>query len=212
MTSVFLTWLWLPPSPELHFLPPDYNEFTGQAHALCHDLGLGLDIPRSSPQLRGPHLRAFAVSTFKGARVVNGITQSVKYTQQNEAASSACSAGKKQPTASENTSVFQVLWELRNLLEEYSPAWYTDGHRIRLESALCVGQNESNQRIEIMCFERTVLLQHEQTAWNEFRRVRNLKSSSDSEIVRSHDMAIETSRRLRDHFAACEECKGCKRI
>jgi hypothetical protein len=62
-------------------------------------------------------------------------------------------------------------------------------------------------RVGIMCFERKRLLQDEQAAWGEFRNVRDSKWSSDVEIVRSHDIALATSRRLRDHLAACQECK-----
>lgn len=140
------------------------------------------------------------------------ITQSLKHTLQNEAPSGGFSAGKENGTGSDRTSLVEVLWELRNLLEDYSPAWYTDEHRTRVESALRLGENELNHQVGIMCFERKRLLHDEDAAWNEFRRVRDLKSSSDCEILRSHDVAIETSRRLRDHFAACEDCKECKRI
>ena len=140
------------------------------------------------------------------------ITQSLNHTLQNEAASSSFSAGKENGTGSDRISLVEVLSELRNLLEDYSPAWYTEEHRTRVELALRLGENESNHGVGIMCFERKRLLHDEDAAWNEFRRVRDLKSSSDCEIVQSHDMAIESSRRLRAHFAACEDCKECKRI
>ena len=100
------------------------------------------------------------------------ITQSLKHTLRNEAASSAFSAGKENGTGSDRTSLVEVLSELRNLLEDYSPAWYTDEHRTRVEWALRVGGIEIINRVGIMCFERKRLLHDEDAAWNEFRRVR----------------------------------------
>jgi hypothetical protein len=55
---------------------------------------------------------------------------------QNDAASSFFPAGNEHTAIPDRTSLVEVLLELRNLLEEYSPAWYTEEHRRRLESAL----------------------------------------------------------------------------
>ena len=60
--------------------------------------------------------------------------------------------------------------------------------------------------VAIMCFERKSLLQDERAAWDEFRRMRDSRWSSDGEIVRAHDIALTVSRKLRDHLAICEEC------
>ena len=39
-------------------------------------------------------------------------------------------------TPSERTRLLEALSELRNLLEEYSPSWYTEKHHRKVESAL----------------------------------------------------------------------------
>ncbi len=53
-----------------------------------------------------------------------------------EADSSFFSAGNAHNSASGRTGLVEVLSELRNLLEDYSPAWYTEKHQRGLESAL----------------------------------------------------------------------------
>jgi len=62
--------------------------------------------------------------------------QSGNHSLHNKVASSLFAAGNENNTASDRTSLLEVLSELRNLLEDYSPAWYTEEHQRRLESAL----------------------------------------------------------------------------
>jgi len=54
----------------------------------------------------------------------------------NKVASGLFAAGNENNTASDRTGLVDVLSELRNLLEDYSPVWYTEEHQRRLESAL----------------------------------------------------------------------------
>jgi len=42
----------------------------------------------------------------------------------------------EQETPSERTRLVEALSELRNLLEEYAPSWYTERHHRKTESAL----------------------------------------------------------------------------
>jgi len=58
-----------------------------------------------------------------------------------------------------------------------------------------------------VCLDFNLLLEDEQAAWEKFRRLRDLTWSSDGEIVRSHNIALATSQKLRDHLAACQACK-----
>lgn len=62
-------------------------------------------------------------------------------------------------------------------------------------------------RVSVMCFARKLLLEAEESAWDEFRYVRDSKWSRDHEIARSHSTALTTSRKLSDHLNACQECK-----
>lgn len=43
---------------------------------------------------------------------------------------------------SERSRLIEALADLHNLLEEYSPAWYTEQHHRRAESALHPGKNQ----------------------------------------------------------------------
>ena len=43
----------------------------------------------------------------------------------------------EQETPSERTRLVEALSELRNLLEEYAPSWYTENHHRKTESAPC---------------------------------------------------------------------------
>jgi hypothetical protein len=57
-------------------------------------------------------------------------------TLNNKAASSIPSEYNERKRSSKRTREREVLFELRTLLEEYSPAWYTEEHHRRLQSAL----------------------------------------------------------------------------
>jgi len=59
-----------------------------------------------------------------------------------------------------------------------------------------------------MCFDRKLLLQVEQIAWDEFRHLRDSAWSPDVKITRAHDSARAASQKLRDHVAVCQECSG----
>ena len=52
------------------------------------------------------------------------------------AVSTSFSADNQSNKTSDSTSLVEVLSELRNLLDDYSPAWYTEEHQRKLESAL----------------------------------------------------------------------------
>ena len=43
---------------------------------------------------------------------------------------------KNKETSSERARLIEALTELHNLLEEYSPSWYTQEHHRKVESAL----------------------------------------------------------------------------
>ena len=55
---------------------------------------------------------------------------------QNKAESSFSSLHAEYETPSERARLLDALSDLHNLLEEYSPAWYTEEHRRKAESAL----------------------------------------------------------------------------
>ena len=57
-------------------------------------------------------------------------------TMHNKAASSFTSVNDEYGTPSRRTPLVDILSELRNLLEEYSPSWYTEEHHRKVESAL----------------------------------------------------------------------------
>jgi hypothetical protein len=61
--------------------------------------------------------------------------------------------------------------------------------------------------VGIMCFDRKLLLQVEQIAWDEFRHMRDSTWSPDAKILRAHDNALAASQKLRDHVAVCDECR-----
>jgi hypothetical protein len=62
--------------------------------------------------------------------------QSGNRTPHNNPASSFFSPSDEHKTDSDRTSLVEVLSDLRDLLEDYSPAWYTEEQKQRLESAL----------------------------------------------------------------------------
>jgi len=49
---------------------------------------------------------------------------------------SAHSSQRENESASERTRLIEALSDLHNLLEEYAPAWYTEEHHRKAESAL----------------------------------------------------------------------------
>lgn len=61
--------------------------------------------------------------------------QSGSRTPENNPASSFFSRSDEHKTE-DRTSLVEALSDLRNLLEDYSPAWYTQEHKQRLDSAL----------------------------------------------------------------------------
>jgi hypothetical protein len=66
--------------------------------------------------------------------------------------------------------------------------------------------------VGVMCFDRKLLLQLEQIAWDEFRHMRDSTWSRDAEIVRAHENALGASQKLRDHVAICQECRENEKI
>jgi hypothetical protein len=54
----------------------------------------------------------------------------------HKAASGYSSLDNKHDTASQRNHLREVLCELRDLLEDYAPAWYTEEHHRRVEAAL----------------------------------------------------------------------------
>lgn len=52
------------------------------------------------------------------------------------AASSFSTADNQQKTPSERARLIEVLSELQDLLEDYSPTWYTEEHHRKIQSAL----------------------------------------------------------------------------
>lgn len=54
----------------------------------------------------------------------------------HKTASGHSSPDNKPETSSERKHMREVLSELRDLLEDYSPPWYTEEHHRRVESAL----------------------------------------------------------------------------
>jgi hypothetical protein len=62
--------------------------------------------------------------------------QSGSRTPQNNPASSFFSRIDEHKTELDRTSLVEALSDLRNLLEDYSPTWYTQEHKQRLDSAL----------------------------------------------------------------------------
>ena len=54
----------------------------------------------------------------------------------HKAASSSRSVDDEDKTPSQRKHLAEVLSELRDLLEDYSPTWYTEEHQRRVESAL----------------------------------------------------------------------------
>jgi hypothetical protein len=57
-------------------------------------------------------------------------------TLQNKTASSFTSVNADCKTPSERKRLIEALSDLRNLLEEYAPSWYTEKHHRKAESAL----------------------------------------------------------------------------
>jgi hypothetical protein len=57
-------------------------------------------------------------------------------TLHSKAESSFSSVHDEQGTPLERTLLVEALSELRNLLEEYAPSWYTEQHHRKTESAL----------------------------------------------------------------------------
>jgi len=55
-----------------------------------------------------------------------------------KATSSCTSSDNVRKMRSPQKQLLEVLSELRDLLEDYSPAWYTEEHHQRVESALHV--------------------------------------------------------------------------
>lgn len=53
-----------------------------------------------------------------------------------KAATSFSAADNEQKTPSERARLLEVLSELYELLEDYSPTWYTEEHHRRIQSAL----------------------------------------------------------------------------
>jgi len=62
--------------------------------------------------------------------------QPVIRTPQNSSASSLFAPGNEHKTASDRASLVELLSELSDLLEDYSPVWYTQEHQRSLKSAL----------------------------------------------------------------------------
>jgi hypothetical protein len=54
----------------------------------------------------------------------------------HKAAPAYSSPDHKRETTSERKHLREVLSELRDLLEDYAPAWYTEEHHRRVEAAL----------------------------------------------------------------------------
>jgi len=54
----------------------------------------------------------------------------------HKASSGYSSPAAEQETLSERKHLREVLSELRDLLEDYAPAWYTEEHHRKVESAL----------------------------------------------------------------------------
>ena len=57
-------------------------------------------------------------------------------TLHNKTASSFSSVQEDRETPSQRKLLVEALSELRNLLEEYAPSWYTEKHHRKAESAL----------------------------------------------------------------------------
>jgi hypothetical protein len=66
--------------------------------------------------------------------------------------------------------------------------------------------------VGIMCFDRKLLIQVEQIAWDEFRHLRDSTWSPDAKILRAHNNALVASQKLRDHVAVCQECGESKKV
>lgn len=62
--------------------------------------------------------------------------QSGNRTPQKNAALRSFSSDNQSNTASDGATLVEVLSELCNLLDDYSPAWYTEEHQRKLKSAL----------------------------------------------------------------------------
>jgi hypothetical protein len=50
------------------------------------------------------------------------------------------SSRRQDDSASERTNLIEALSDLHNLLEQYAPAWYTEEHHRKAESALHTGR------------------------------------------------------------------------
>lgn len=60
-------------------------------------------------------------------------------TPESKAVSGSSSVNDSE-TPAERKRLVEVLSELRNLLEDYSPSWYTEEHHRRVELALHTGK------------------------------------------------------------------------
>ena len=54
---------------------------------------------------------------------------------------SSFSSGYENDTSLDRKRLVELLSELRNLLEDYSPSWYTEEQHRKVESALDCGKN-----------------------------------------------------------------------
>jgi len=66
--------------------------------------------------------------------------------------------------------------------------------------------------VGVTCFDRKLLVQVEQTTWDEFRHLRDSTWSPHAKILRAHDSALAASQKLRDHVAECQECRENEKI
>ena len=64
--------------------------------------------------------------------------QTVIRTSHSKTASSLSTADVEHKTPSERTRLVEVLSELHDLLEEYSPMWYTEEHHRRIQAVLYI--------------------------------------------------------------------------
>ena len=100
-----------------------------------------MDLDRLPPTLRDARRsqRALARSKFKGAKMLIVMGQTGNRTT-HKAASAYASSDHQRKMPSTHKDLKEVLSELRDLLEDYAPTWYTEEHHRRVESALHTGK------------------------------------------------------------------------
>ena len=73
-----------------------------------------------------------------------GMGQTVNRTPHDKSDSSFSSENEENetPTSLDRKRLVELLSELRNLLEDYSPSWYTEDQHRKVESALHAGKKQ----------------------------------------------------------------------